>query len=153
MIDRPEIAHTDAQPAAVIHLTIPRAEIRTVMGPAINEVIAAATAQGVGPAGPLFSHHFRNDPTVFDFEVGVPVAGAVQASGRVRPGTLPAAKVVRTVYRGPYEGLPAGWSEFEAWVTAQGHGRIGAFWERYVRGPESSPDASTWETELNVVLG
>ena len=30
---------------------------------------------------------------------------------------------------------------------------FGEFWERYLRGPESSADASTWETELDVVLG
>jgi hypothetical protein len=51
MLDRPQIVQTEAQPTAVIRLTIPRAEIQTVMGPAIAEVMAAVTAQGLAPAG------------------------------------------------------------------------------------------------------
>ncbi len=105
MLDTPRIVRTDAQLTAVIRLTIPREEIRKVMGPGIAEVIAAAAAQGIGPAGPLFSHHSRMDPDTFDFEIGVPVRAPVSATGRVKPGRLPAATVARTVYHGPYEGL------------------------------------------------
>lgn len=117
-LDTPRIVDTQGQPAAVIRLTIPRSEIRSVMGPAIGEVIAAVTAQGIGPTGPVFSHHFRLDPRVFDFEVGVLVSGVVAAAGRVKPGELPAATVARTIYRGTYEGLAAAWGEFEAWIAA-----------------------------------
>ena len=40
MVDTPEIPRTVAQPAAVIRLTVARADIQNVMGPAIGEVIA-----------------------------------------------------------------------------------------------------------------
>ena len=50
----------------------------------------------------------------FDFELGVEVSTPVKATGRVKPGELRAAKVARTVYRGPYEGLPAAWGEFSS---------------------------------------
>src|SRR3989442_1573127 len=53
MLDKPQIVRTEAQLTAVIRLTIPRAEIQTVMGPAIAEVMAAVAAQGLGPAGPV----------------------------------------------------------------------------------------------------
>ena len=43
MIDTPEIVQTTAQQTAVIHLTIPRDQIQTVMGPAIEEVSATRT--------------------------------------------------------------------------------------------------------------
>ena len=36
MIDTPQITQTAAQPAAVIHLTIPREEIQQAMGPAFD---------------------------------------------------------------------------------------------------------------------
>ena len=119
------------------------------MGPAINEVMAAVAAQGAGPAGPVFSHHFRVDLEVLDFEVGVPVVTSVTAIGRVEPGELPAAVVARTVYRGPYEGLGAAWGEFCGWMTAHGPRPAPEFWEYYVTGPQSSPDPTTWQTELN----
>jgi effector-binding domain-containing protein len=149
MLDTPQIIQTEDQPAAVIHLTIPREEIQKVMGPAIQEVLAAVKAQGIGPVGPVFSHHFRMDPRTFDFEVGVPVRGAVQETGRVKNGKLPAAKVARTVYRGPYEGLGPAWGEFGKWVAAEGLEPAADVWEIYVAGPETGPDASKWQTELN----
>jgi effector-binding domain-containing protein len=149
MIDEPHITETAAQQTAVIHLTIPRVEIQNVMGPGIGELMATVTAQGVGPAGPWFTHHLRMDPETFDFEIGVPVTAAVVAAGRVKPGILPAATVARTVYHGPYEGLGAAWTEFDTWIRAEGHTTAPDLWECYVAGPESSPDPATWRTELN----
>jgi effector-binding domain-containing protein len=149
MLDKPQIAQTAAQPTAIIRLTIPREEIRNVMGPGHRELMAAVAAQGIAPAGPWFTHHLRMDPDIFDFEIGVPVTAPVSAAGRVKAGQLPAATVARTVYHGAYEGLGPAWAEFDAWITAQGHTPGPDLWECYVAGPESNPDPATWRTELN----
>ena len=149
MIEAPRIARTAERLTAVIRLTVPRAEIRAVMGPGIGEVRAALAAQGVAPAGPWFTHHLRMDPGVFDFEVGVPVAAPVAPAGRMRPGRLPAATVAQAVYRGPYEGLGAAWGEFDAWIAGAGHAPAPDLWESYAVGPESDPDPAHWRTELN----
>jgi effector-binding domain-containing protein len=149
MLDTPQITQTAVQQAAIIRLTIPRKEIRNVMGPGITELMAAVAAQGIAPAGPIFSHHLKMDPAVFDFEIGVPVSAPIAAAGRVKPGQLPAAKVARTIFRGDYEGLGAAWGEFNAWIAAKGHTPGPDLWECYVAGPESSPDPANWRTELN----
>ena len=149
MLDTPQITQIAAQLTAIIRLTVPREEIRDVMGPGISEVRAAVAAQGIAPAGPWFTHHLRMDPDTFDFEVGVPVTAPVVAVGRVKAGQWPAMKVARTVYHGEYEGLGAAWGEFDAWIAAQGLTPGPDLWECYVAGPESSPDPSTWRTELN----
>jgi effector-binding domain-containing protein len=149
MIDTPEIKQSAAQITATIRFTIPREEIRNVMGPGIGELMAAVAAQDIAPAGPVFSHHFRMDPSIFDFEVGVPVTKPVAPAGRVKPGELPATTVARTVYHGDYEGLGAAWGEFGKWITANGHAPALDLWECYVAGPESSPDPANWRTELN----
>jgi len=149
MIDTPHLTQTAAQSTAIIRLTIPRDQIQTVMGPGIRELMAAVAAQGITPTGPWFTHHLRMDPGVFDFEIGVPVPKPVSAAGRVQAGRLPAAKVARTVYHGPYEGLPAAWGEFDAWIGTEGHTPGPSLWECYVAGPESNPDPATWRTELN----
>jgi effector-binding domain-containing protein len=119
------------------------------MGPGIRELMAAVAAQGITPTGSWFTHHLRMDPGIFDFEIGVPVPGPVSPAGRVQAGRLPAAKVARTVYHGPYEGLAAAWGEFDAWLKAEGHTPGPSLWECYVAGPESNPDPATWRTELN----
>lgn len=149
MTDSPSVTQSSAQPAAVLRLTIPRSEIRSAMGPARTEVLAAVAAQGVAVAGPLFSHHFRMAPETFDFVVGVPVAAPVAAVGRVTPGELPAARVARTVSHGPYEGLGAAWGAFETWIATEGHARRPDLWERYLVGPESGAEPSAWQTELS----
>jgi effector-binding domain-containing protein len=149
MLDKPRIVRTDDQRTAIIRFSIPRAEIRNVMGPGMAELKAAVAAQGIAAAGPMFSHHLRMDPHIFDFEIGVPVTAPISATGRVESGQLPAAAVARTVYHGPYEGLGPAWGEFDAWVAANGHTPAPDLWECYVSGPESNPDPATWRTELN----
>jgi effector-binding domain-containing protein len=149
MLDKPQIVETSTQKTAVVHLTIPRSEIREAMGPGYRELIAVLAEQGVAPTGPWFSHHLRMDPKVFDFEIAVPVASAITPVGRVAPGELPAATVVRTVYHGEYEGLASAWSEFDSWIADEGLTVGPDLWEVYTKGPESGPDPATWATELN----
>lgn len=153
MIDTPHITQSKAQPMAFIRLTVPRSEIRTVMGPAITEVFSVLAAQGIAPAGPWFTHHMCRPTDVFDFEACVPVAQAVTASGRVQPGELPArAKVARTVFHGDYEGLGDAWGKFMQWIEENGYTGEEDLWECYTVGPEAGPDSSAWRTELNKPL-
>ncbi|CAN5718206.1 GyrI-like domain-containing protein [soil metagenome] len=149
VLDPPQIVETPTVQTAVIRFTIPREEIRSVMGPGIQELMATVTAQGIKPAGRIFSHHFKMDPATFDFEIGVPVSTPVTASGRVKPGQLEARKVVRTVYHGGYENLGAAWDEFEQWIAANGHNTAPDLWETYLTGPDANPDPATYTTELN----
>ena len=149
MLATPRIIETDVQEAAIIRLTIPRSEMMKVFGPAVGELMAALASQGVEPVGAVFAHHLKMSPDTFDFELGVKVTSPVKASGRVKPGELPAAKVARTIYHGPYEGLPSAWGEFDKWMRANGHEQAGSLWELYSVGPQSTPDPVNWRTELN----
>lgn len=149
MLDTPQLIQTGEQLTAVIHLTIPRAEIRNVMGPAIAEIMSTIAAQGGALAGPCFSYHQKRPADIFDFEVGFPVSRPITPTGRVKMSKLPAAKVVRTIYRGGYEGLGAAWGEFCAWIETEGLNVQDSLWECYLSGPESSPDPDKWCTELN----
>ena len=149
MLSTPQILQTKAEPAAVIHLTVPRNEMMKVFGPAVGELMAALAKQGVAPVGAVFAHHLKMSPENFDFELGVHVAAPVQAAGRVKPSELPAAKVARAIYSGPYEGLPSAWGDFSSWIKANGHAPAENLWEVYSVGPQSSPDPANWRTELN----
>lgn len=149
MLDEPQLIQTEAQPSAVIRLSIPRDQIRDVMGTAMQEVIRTVIAQGIGPAGPLFSHHSRMEPEMFHFEVGVPVRSEVQPTGRVVASELPAARVMRTIYHGGYEGLGEAWGEFIGQLEAAGHQLAPNLWECYLTNPEETPDTADYQTELN----
>ena len=149
MISAPQIVTTERHEAAVIHLTIPRSEMMKAFGPAIGELMNALNAQGIEPIGAVFAHHLKMSSDMFDFELGVKVSAPVKAAGRMKPGALPAVKVARSIYSGPYEGLPAAWAEFDTWMKANGCDKAADLWEVYSIGPQSGPDPKTWQTELN----
>jgi effector-binding domain-containing protein len=158
MIETPHIVDTDETLAAVIHLTVPRSDLPKVVPAAIAELVEALTAQGQSPQGPLFMHHVTLSSDAFDVEVGFPVARAIAPGGRVRPGKLPAAKVARTIYQGPYEGLYGAWDAFGKRLESDGLldglrlKRAETLWERYLVGPQATSDSSRWRTELNLPL-
>jgi effector-binding domain-containing protein len=149
MIDTPQIVQTQARHVAALRIETPRTRIQEVMGPGIQEAMAAARAQGVGPAGPWFAHHLKITPEQFEFDICVPVTSPVTPIGRVRPAERPALRVARTVYRGPYEGLGAAWHEFDRWIQAAGHETSADMYECYLVGPESSQDPADWQTEFS----
>ena len=149
MLVTPQFIQTDEQLTAVIHLTVPRAEISNVMGPAMTEIMSTIAAQGATITGPCFSYHPKRPTDIFDFEVGFPVSQPITAAGCVKMSKLPAVKVVRTIYQGGYEGLGAAWGEFCQWIEAEGLNVQESLWKCYLTDPESNPDTDTWRTELN----
>lgn len=148
MIDTPKMMQTKELPTAVIHFRIKRAEMMTVFGPAVEELLGVLKGQGITPASAVFAYHHSMPPGEFDFEMGFVVGAPVKAAGRVVPSTLPATKVARTVYRGGYEGLPGAWGEFTAWMKKEGVNPTEGLWELYDKGPQTTPDQTKWETVL-----
>ncbi|MCX6139652.1 MAG: GyrI-like domain-containing protein [Candidatus Kapabacteria bacterium] len=152
MITPLEIATTEEQVTASIHLVVPMHEMPEHMDPAIQELYGILASQGVEPTGPLFSYHHRIPTDTFDFEICVPISSVFQETGRVKVSMLPACRVVRSVYHGPYEGLGLGWREFKTAVDEGGYSVSSTFWERYVIGPAETQDPQLFQTELNCVL-
>lgn len=148
MIETPQIVQTADQLTAVIHLTIPRADIQREMGAAITELAGVVAAQGIGPAGPWISHHLRMSPDAFNFEVAVPVLAPVTPVGRVMPGRLPAARAMRSTYSGGYDGLAHAWGELQGWIVAEGFTPGTDLWEVYRVGPDASANPADWRTDL-----
>ncbi len=148
MIDTPKIIHTTAQSTAVIHITIPGSQIREVMGPGLKELLAGLAQQNITPAGPWFTHHFKNPDTTFDFEIGVPINQPFTPTGRITASQLPAVKVARTIYHGPYESIPAAWGESQKWIAANNHTSAKSLWETYLTNPANTSDPKEFRTEL-----
>ena len=148
-IDPPHVTQTAGLLTAFVHVTVPREDVRKVMGPGLSEVRSAIAAQRIAATGPWFTHHLRLEPGIFDFEICVPVASPIDPVGRVKAGQWPVTTVARTVFHGDYAGLGAAWGEFNAWIAAKGYTPRPDLWECYLAGPESGADPSGWRTELN----
>lgn len=151
MNTKPSIVETTELPTVVIHLVIPGRDMPKYMDPAIQEILKTLKEQGLHSAGPMFSYHHRRPSDTFDFEIGFPVAKAIKPTGRVVNGSLPAEKVVRSVYQGPYDGLGGAWGELQDWVRERKLAETGRFWECYLDNPEEVKDPKAYRTELNWV--
>jgi effector-binding domain-containing protein len=152
MITQPEIITAAEVPAAVIHLVIPGREMPKYIDPAIEEIVQVLADQGMHPVGPLFSYHHRRPSDTFDFDIGFPVAKAIEESGRVTNGSLPEGTLVRSVYQGPYERLSEAWTALQEWVRKEGLPESGRFYERYLTNPDEVKDSAEYLTELNWVV-
>jgi len=148
MIDTPQIVATAAQTTAVIRLHVMRADIEAAMDAALGELLSVLQAQGVPPAGPLFTRHLRRPSESFEFEVGFPVASNIVPFGRVTMSELPAVRTAHTICRGGYEGLAGAWGELMRWIAEQGLNDAEWLWEVYRVGPESGLNSNSWETDL-----
>lgn len=149
MIETPHILQTSAQPIAFIPVSVTWQEMRNTMGPGIAELLATVQAQGITPAGEIFTHHLRRPTDTLEFEISVPVSRPITPAGRVQPGEWPALKMARTVYQGPYEGLADAWPAFFEWLEKNGHQTTDELWESYTVGPHSNPDPAAWRTTLS----
>jgi effector-binding domain-containing protein len=151
MIDTPTIHQVAAQRTATIHLTISGTDMPSHMDPAIKEVLKVLSDQGITPTGPMFCYHHRMPTDTFDFEVGFPVDREVAEHGRVKPSSIPAAKVARTIHHGPYEELHSAWQAFNKWVKENNVQVEDRFFERYLDDP-TKQDPSEYRTEINRCL-
>lgn len=152
MLETPQITSMPGLQTAVIQLTVARADIAHAIGPGIQELAGELAAQGVQAAGVWFARYLTMTPDTFELEIGIPVATPVTPAGRVTPGRIPAARVARTVFHGHYAGLHAAWTEFGAWLAAQGLTPAAGMLECYLTGPDVDPDPATWRTELKQPL-
>ena len=149
MIEPVRIVLTEDRHYAAVRQQVPVRDLQKVMGPTLSEVLGVVLQQGLKPGHSWFTHHFHKPEKTFDFEVGVPLATAVAASGRVEPRVWPRMKVARTVYHGDYAGLPSAWMEFEKWVGANSRHPGTEFWEVYLVNPKDEAEPANWRTELN----
>jgi effector-binding domain-containing protein len=152
LIETPQKATFGAVSVARLHIVTPREQIQQSMHGALGEVTDLLKEQGIPVTGPWFAHHHRRPTDTFDFDVCFPIAGTIQPSGRVENGETPATEVLRTVYRGPYDGLPRAWPEFVEWIEANEYKTRGDAYEVYTVGPREESDPANWQTEMNYPL-
>ena len=95
-------------------------------------------------------------------EIGVPVAGAIEDDGRVRPGLLPAGRYATLIHVGHPDGLLGANEALQVWAhdkglrvamsTAGGVDRFVSRFESYRTDPNIEPDPERWETEIAYLL-
>ena len=152
MLEPPQILDVAAQILAVVRLTVPRGDMIKQFDPALRQVSEALRAQGIAPAGPATAHYFSLPTQTFDFELGFPIASQFISEGPVYLAEQPAQRVIRTVYTGPFAGLPSAWGVFQNHIVAKGYRFATDFREAYLNDPNTVPDPTQYRTELVRIL-
>src|SRR5687768_5544352 len=125
------------------------------MGAKLGEVLPAIMKHlesvGVEVTGPPFSLYRGMGEGTFDLEAGMPVASPIEASGEIKPGTLPGGKAAVTWHLGPYEKLGNAFEAIEKWRLERGYsvrGKEHGPWEVYWTDPGEEIDPEKWRTEV-----
>jgi effector-binding domain-containing protein len=145
----PELAEVAETTTAVVHGVVPMAEIADFFDRAFGTLATVLAEQAISPTGAAFARYAGPPGESADLEVGFPVDGPVAPSGEVRPGSLPAGRVARTIHAGSYEALGASWGELAGWIHQQGLTPGADLWEIYVTEPTPDMDPTELRTELN----
>ena len=143
-----ETRQVESQPILGIRATSTMDELSELMGSLFGEVYGYIQQCGQNPAGMPFSRYHSMDGHTVDLECGMPVASALEGTGRVQAGELYAGTVATVTHMGPYESLPQTWSALTEWMGSQGLDPAGAPWEVYVTDPGAEPDTSKWRTDI-----
>ena len=141
-----EVEQQPRQPYVAVRTTVPMAEIGQHMGQIFGQLFGWLGTNNVTPIGPPWARYLGVGPEEVEFEVGVPVAGPVEASGPVIAGVRPATTVAKTLYVGPYDGMEAAYTAVMEWLGQNGKLVTGAMWEVYETDPEHEPDPAKWRT-------
>lgn len=142
-----EVHELHPRETAIVRATATMADVKSVIGDAFAEVVAACEKAGVGIAGPPFVRYLGWGGTI-DMEVGFPVLRPAPTIGRVGPGQLPGGSIASIVHVGPYEMLHITYAKLQAWFETTGRTPGGVMWEVYWSDPEAERDPATWRTEI-----
>lgn len=143
-----EVKEIEAQPVVIARAEITPDKIGPTFAELAGEVSASLARRSIPTAGPPFGRYFDYSKDHVDMAVGFPVAGSVEADGRVVADELPGGQIAIVTHIGPYTQLGGAYRAIETWMADQGLQSGGPPWEVYVTGPMQDPDSSAWRTDV-----
>jgi effector-binding domain-containing protein len=129
------------------------------LGARLGMVAGWLGSRGLAPAGPpFFRYNVIDMMRELEVEAGFPVAAAVEASGEIVSGLLPAGRYATLTHTGHPSELIEATKELLDWAVAQGltwdmtETSRGEQWgcrlETHLTDPDVEPDMSKWVTRL-----
>jgi effector-binding domain-containing protein len=136
-----ELVDQPAQPTLSIRTTTSIKELPQELGRAYGAIGQYMAQLGEQPAGAPYAAYFTFDMENMDIEIGFPVGGSLPGEGEIQAGKIPAGKIARCLYTGPYNKIEPAYNALTAYVEEQGHETTGIAYEFYLNDPgEVAPE-------------
>jgi effector-binding domain-containing protein len=145
----PQIQQREAQQYLGICMAVTMQSFPEAVDREFPELFGWLARHGITPAGPPFIRYLVIDmENELQVELGVPVAGEVEADDRIRHDVLPAGRYVTLRHAGPYHGLIVSNATLQDWVREQGVELDTWQTEHYLTDPLAEPDPARWEVDV-----
>lgn len=136
-----ELVDQPAQPTLSIRTTTSLKELPQELGRAYGAIGQYMAQLGEQPAGAPYAAYFTFSMENMDIEIGFPVGGSLPGKGEIQAGEIPAGKIARCLYTGPYKKIEPAYNALTAYVEEQGHKTTGVAYEFYLNDPaEVAPE-------------
>lgn len=131
---------------------VPPADLPSFVGRSFGDLTGHVRLLSIAVTGEPFALYHTFGADAIDVEIGLPVAGHVEASGRIATRELPAMTVAETLHAGPYEELGGAYAALEAWIGDHGFETVGPVRERYLDGPGTGVVPSAYRTMISMPI-
>lgn len=143
-----DVRELPAQTVISIRERVRPAEIPAFIGRSFGDLFHHVRLLSITVVGEPFAIYHSFGADAIDAEIGLPVAGPIEASGRIATREMPPTTVVETIHTGPYEGLAEAYAALDAWILEHGFEVVGPVCERYLNGPGTGVAPSGYKTVI-----
>jgi effector-binding domain-containing protein len=130
-----ELVDQDPQPTLFIRTTTTIKELPQALGKAYGAIGEFMAQQDLQPAGATYAAYYEFEKDNVDVEIGFPVPSQLPGKGEIQPGELPAGKIARCLYQGPYNKIEPAYTALADFVEEQGFEATGVAYEFYLNDP------------------
>ena len=135
-----ELVEQEPQPALSIRTTTSIKNLPQELAKAYGAIGQYLGQLGEQPAGAPYAAYFNWDKSNLEVEIGFPVSKALPEKDEIKSTELPAGKIARCLYTGPYKEIEPAYNALTEWVKENGYEATGVSYEFYLNDPgEVSP--------------
>jgi len=136
-----EIINQPLQPTLAIRTTTSIKELPNELGKAYGAIGQYLAELGEQPTGAPYAAYFTFSMESMDIEIGFPVSGPLPGKDEIESSEIPAGKVARCLYTGPYNKIEPAYNALTAFIEEQGYESTGVAYEFYLNDPgEVTPE-------------
>jgi effector-binding domain-containing protein len=147
-----ETRELSAQTVISIREQVPQVDLPSFIGRSFGQLLGHVRLLSIPVMGEPFAIYHAFGIDAVDAEVGLPISGHVEATGRITTRLLPAMTVAETLHVGPYGELGGAYAALEAWIGDHGWTTVGPVSERYLVGPGPAVAPSGYRTMVSLAV-